>query len=55
MNPVDGPYAEVLQKLIPFHRFGRDEEVASLVGYLASRDAAFITGSSLTVDGGYAA
>jgi NAD(P)-dependent dehydrogenase (short-subunit alcohol dehydrogenase family) len=36
--------------LIP--RLGRPEEVAKLVCYLASDDAAFITGSSFTIDGG---
>jgi 3-oxoacyl-[acyl-carrier protein] reductase len=55
MNPADGPVAEWLLQRIPLGRFGTDAEVASLVAYLATRDAAFITGASLTVDGGYIA
>jgi 3-oxoacyl-[acyl-carrier protein] reductase len=31
------------------------EEIAGLVAYLASPEAAFVTGASLTIDGGYAA
>ena len=33
-------------------RLGRPEEVAKLVCYLASDDAAFITGAAFTIDGG---
>lgn len=36
-------------------RFGTTDEVASLVAYLASGEAAYITGTELTVDGGHAA
>lgn len=55
MNPADGPHVEWLTKLIPLKRFGRDSEIASLIAYLATEDAGFITGASLTVDGGYTA
>jgi len=34
---------------------GEPEEIAGLVAYLASAKASFITGSSLTIDGGYVA
>jgi 3-oxoacyl-[acyl-carrier protein] reductase len=36
-------------------RLGTDAEVASLVAYLASQESSFITGSLLTIDGGYIA
>jgi len=37
---------------IPMHRMGESEEVAKAVLFLASDDAAFITGANLFVDGG---
>ena len=37
----------------PLQRVGRPEEVASLAAYLVSADAAYMTGASLTMDGGY--
>jgi len=55
MNPAAGPYAEMLISRIPLRRFGKDDEIASLVAYLVSDEAAFITGASLTVDGGFTA
>lgn len=38
--------------LVPMHRFGRPEEVAGAVLYLASRNAAYVTGSVLEISGG---
>ena len=35
-------------------RLGRPEEIAAAVGYLASDDAAYVTGQTLVVDGGLA-
>ncbi len=55
MNPAEGPHVDWLTKLIPLRRFGKDREIASLIAYLATEDAGFITGASLTVDGGYTA
>jgi|SRR5579862_7722680 len=55
MNPPDSPHADWLTKSIPLRRFGKDFEIASLVAYLATKDAGFITGASLTIDGGYVA
>jgi 3-oxoacyl-[acyl-carrier protein] reductase len=55
LSPDDGPYAEVLTKLTSVGRFGRVEEIASAVAFLAHPDSAFINGESLTVDGGFGA
>jgi 3-oxoacyl-[acyl-carrier protein] reductase len=48
-------HAERVKPLIPLARMGEPEEIAGLVAYLASSKAGFITGSSLTIDGGYVA
>ena len=48
-------HAELVKTLIPLRRMGDVSEVASFVSYLASDDAGFITGASLTIDGGYVA
>ncbi len=45
-------FAEAMQNRIPLKRFGQPEEVAKLVSFLASDDAAFITGSEYNIDGG---
>ncbi|WP_223777711.1 3-oxoacyl-ACP reductase family protein [Streptomyces sp. 135] len=55
MNPADGPYAEGQSAMTAVGRFGSPDEVASLVAYLAGDDAAYITGTELSVDGGHAA
>jgi 3-oxoacyl-[acyl-carrier protein] reductase len=41
-----------LRNLIPVRRFGKPEEVAHAVAFLASPDAAYITGQILSVNGG---
>lgn len=52
-NPSDGPAGEWLRSLIPVGRFGKTEEVASLVAYLASDAASLINGASIDIDGGF--
>lgn len=47
----DIPQDEV-KKIIPMKRFGKPEEVASLVNYLMSEDAGYITGQVISVNGG---
>jgi 3-oxoacyl-[acyl-carrier protein] reductase len=43
---------EELKKTIPAGRFGKPEEVASLVGFLSSENAAYITGETISINGG---
>ena len=47
-----GEERKAAQMRIPMRRFGRPEEVAATVRFLASAEASYITGSTLKVDGG---
>ncbi len=55
MNPADGEFADSLIGLMAGGRYGRVEEIASFVAYLAGPEAGYITGASLTIDGGFSA
>lgn len=55
MNPAEGPFAESLKALMAVPRYGRGEEIAGIVAYLAGPEASFVTGASFTIDGGFAA
>jgi 3-oxoacyl-[acyl-carrier protein] reductase len=47
--------AEEIEGRTPMHRFGRPEELAAVAVFLASDEAGFVTGTSVTVDGGWTA
>ena len=55
MNQAHGPFAEAMKGLTALGRYGETDEIAGLVAYLAGPEAAFVTGASVTIDGGYAA
>ena len=55
LNPENGPFAETLKSLMALKRYGTGDEIAGLVSYLASTEAAYVTGASLLIDGGFAA
>jgi 3-oxoacyl-[acyl-carrier protein] reductase len=52
LNPASGDWAAPQKALTALNRYGSVDDVASLVAFVASPDAAYITGASLTVDGG---
>ena len=49
---LDGLDEETIKKTIPARRLGTPEEVAELVGFLASPAAGYITGSVVSINGG---
>lgn len=55
MNPANGPAAEGLKAFMALPRYGTTDEIAAMVAYLASSEAGYVTGSHLTIDGGFGA
>ena len=53
MNPATGPFAETLTAYLAIKRYGQSDEVAAMVSYLASAESAYVTGTALTIDGGF--
>ena len=52
LNPAAGDWAEPQLAATALKRYGRVDEVAALVSFVASSEASYITGANLTVDGG---
>ena len=55
LNPANSDFAKTLVQLMALPRYASGDEIASLVAYLASPEAGFVTGASLTIDGGFSA
>jgi 3-oxoacyl-[acyl-carrier protein] reductase len=55
MNPADSDFAGSLMGLMAIPRYGKSEEIAAFVAYLAGPEAGYVTGASLTIDGGFGA
>ena len=55
MNPATTDFAAMLRGLMALPRYGTADEIAAMVAYLASPEAAFVTGASLPIDGGFTA
>lgn len=53
MNPQTGAHADFMRSMTALGRYGRTEEVAGAVAFLAGPDASYITGATLNVDGGW--
>lgn len=50
---IDGSFDKMtIQNLVPMKRAGTAEEVAALIGFLASDDAAYISGQIISINGG---
>jgi 3-oxoacyl-[acyl-carrier protein] reductase len=52
LNPATGDWATPQKAVTALNRYGKVEEVAALVAFVASPEASYITGANLTVDGG---
>lgn len=55
MNPADGPMAGMMHSFMAIKRHAHADEVAELVAFIAGPNAAMITGSMQTIDGGFGA
>ncbi len=55
MNPADGAFAELMRGFMAVPRYGTADEVAAMVAWLCSPESGFVTGASLTIDGGFTA
>lgn len=55
MNPADSETATQLKASMALGRYGNVEEIAGFVAYLAGPEAGYITGASLSIDGGFSA
>ncbi|MDO7743417.1 MAG: SDR family oxidoreductase, partial [Pedobacter sp.] len=52
MNPADAPLADFLRSRMALPEYGTGDDIAGLVAFLASDEGKYITGSTLTIDGG---
>lgn len=55
LNPADGPMKDLMHGFMAIKRHIRPDEVAGMVAYLASEEAAMVTGAMHTIDGGFGA
>ena len=52
MNPAHGPFGDALRQFMALGHYGKPDDIANAVAFLASDKAKYITGTTLTVDGG---
>ena len=51
-EPTIAERGEAYRREIPVQRFGHPAEVASVIRFLCSEDASYVTGQTITIDGG---
>jgi 3-oxoacyl-[acyl-carrier protein] reductase len=52
MNPANDKWAAPQKAVVPLDRYGRVDEVAALVSFVAGPESSYVNGANLTVDGG---
>jgi 3-oxoacyl-[acyl-carrier protein] reductase len=52
LNPASGDWATPQKAVTALNRYGKVEEVAALVAFVASPESSYVTGANMTVDGG---
>jgi 3-oxoacyl-[acyl-carrier protein] reductase len=55
MNPATGAFADSQRSIVAIPRYGEADEIASMVAWLVGSEAGYVTGASLTIDGGFTA
>ena len=55
MNPADGPAASAMSRIPALGRYGLADDIARTVVHLAGDGGRYVTGTAITVDGGFAA
>ena len=51
LSPTDGPHADVMTRLTSVGGYGRVEQIAAAVAFIAHPEAFFVSGESLSVNG----
>jgi 3-oxoacyl-[acyl-carrier protein] reductase len=52
MNPENGPAGDWLRSVTALGHYGRAEDIAALVAYLAGEGGRYVTGTAITFDSG---
>ena len=53
MNPANTEFGEIMRSRIALGQYGTGDDIAGLTAFLASEESKYITGSFITIDGGY--